>query len=174
MWKKLLFSSLLLIAVSFVVLDALFGIVLKRGERVTVPDFCGANETLLAADERFSVTAEYRYDESPAGTILSQEPPAGSVRKIGEDRERCQVRVVVSMGPETIALPDLTGENGKVAATELRNRGFSVELLTDPAASLSVAGKVTRMEPPAGSFLVTGSAVRLYVSSGLSEAEPEE
>ena len=174
MWKKLLFANLLLIVAGFVVLDSLFGVVSARGERVTIPDFCGTNEGSLAADERFAVTAEYRYDESPAGTILSQEPPAGSIRKIGEDQARCRVRVVVSMGPETVALPDVTGENGKVAAAELRNQGFSVELLTDPSAPLLTAGKVTRMEPPAGSVLQVGGTVRLYVSSGNPEAEPEE
>ncbi len=174
MWKNLLFANLLLAAVCFVVLDALFGVVLPQGERVTVPDFCGATEQSLAADDRFAVTAEYRYDESPAGTILSQEPPAGSIRKIGEDRDRCRVRVVVSMGQETVAVPEVIGENGKVAAAKLRNLGFSVELLTDPKADIRTAGIVTKTDPPAGSVLETGKTVRLWVSPGATDTGYED
>ncbi len=172
MGKKFLFANLLFFGVCFVVLDALFGVALPRGERVTVPDFCGATEQSLAADERFELTAEYRYDESPAGTILSQEPPAGSVRKIGEDRARCSVRVVVSMGPETLTIPDLVGQNGSVAAAELRRMGLSATTEPDPSAAPdTAAGEVTRTDPPAGSAAQAGTVVRLYVSPGGVEYE---
>lgn len=167
MWKKLLFANLLFFAVCFVVLDSLFGVASPRGERIAVPDFCGATEGSLAADERFAVTAEYRYDESPAGTILSQEPPAGSIRKIGEDQARCRVRVVVSMGPEKVTLPDLVGRNAGVAAAELRRMGLSAFSEADPSpAPNTAAGEITKTEPPAGSILQAGDAVRLYVSPG--------
>ena len=165
MLKKLLFANLLSFALSFVVLDSLFGIAGPRGERVTVPDFCGTTEETLAADDRFAVTAEYRYDESPAGTILSQEPPAGSIRKIGEDQARCQMRVVVSMGPEKVTLPDLVGQNASVAAAELRRMGLVVNTRQDDA-SASAAGVVTATNPPAGSVVQVGTTVCLSVSPG--------
>ena len=171
MWKKLLFANLLLAAICFVVLDALFGVTSARGERVTVPDFCGATEETLAADERFAVTAEYRYDDSPAGTILSQEPPAGSVRKIGEDRQKCALRVVVSMGPETVTVPDLVGQNAKVAAAKLRRLGLSVEEKTDCGFDFfnRSAGEVLAVDPPAGSILRVGESVCLTVWEGYIE-----
>lgn len=172
MWKKVLFANLLFFAACFVVSDSLFGIALPRGERVTVPDFCGVSERSAAADETFEFTAEYRYDNSPAGTILSQEPPAGSIRKVGEDRARCKVRVVVSMGPEQVTLPDLVGQNGGVAAAELRRMGLVVTTAPDPsAAPTTAAGEVTAMSPAAGSVLQSGAAVRLYLSPGGVEYE---
>ena len=174
MWKKLLFANLLFAAAVFVVLDSLFGVTAARGERITVPDFRGATEETIAADGRFAVTAEYRYDESPAGTILSQEPAPGSVRKIGEDRKKCELRVVVSMGLETVALPDVVGKNAKVAAAELRNAGFSVELLTDPTAAVHASGIVTRIDPVAGSVLQVGERVTLWVSPGSADTGYED
>lgn len=166
MWKKLLFANLLLAAVLFVTADRLFGILPARGERIIVPDFQGAQEETLAADPRFSVSAEYRYDDSPAGTILSQEPAPGAARKIGEGQARCQLRVVVSMGPECVLIPDLTGQNAAVAAAELRRMGLLVQTQADPALSLFPAGKVTATNPPAGSRLQVGQTVVLSVSSG--------
>ena len=171
MWKKLLFANLLVLALAFVVLDSLFGVASARGERVTVPDFCGASEESLAADARFAVTAEYRYDDRPAGTILSQDPAPGSIRKIGEDQAKCKLRVVVSMGPQIVTIPDLVGQNAKVAAAELRRLGLSVEQETiyDFVFSDRAAGEVVAISPPAGSSLCVGESVRLTVWEGFFE-----
>ena len=171
MLKKLLFANLLAFLTCFVALDSLFGVVSVRGERITVPDFCGMTEEELSADDRFAVTAEYRYDESPAGTILSQEPPAGSIRKIGEDQTKCALRVVVSMGQKTVTVPDLIGQNAKVAAAELRQLGLLVEEITDRRFSALdyAVGEVLAPSPPAGSVLQVGERVELTVWEGFSE-----
>ena len=172
MLKKLLFANLLAFLTCFVVLDSLFGVASARGERMTVPDVCGMTEEALAADERFSVSAEYRYDDRPAGTILSQEPSAGSIRKIGEDQSKCALRVVVSMGPKTVSVPDLVGQNAKVAAAQLRQLGLLVEEISDHRFLLlsdHAVGEVIALSPPAGSVLQVGERVELIVWEGYFE-----
>ena len=105
---------------------------------------------------------------------MEQEPAPGAVRKIGEDQTKYALRVVVSMGPETVALPDAVGKNAKVVAAELRNAGFSVELLTDPTAAVHASGIVTRIDPAAGSVLRVGEKVTLWVSPGSVDTEYED
>lgn len=164
MWKKLLFAGLLFVAVVFVTANALFGFTEPQGVSLTVPDFSGASEQQLAADDRFAVTAEYRYDESPAGTVLSQTPAAGTIRKLRTARDKCELRVVVSMGQEMLPVPDVIGQNAKVAAAELRRMGFLVK--TESISSNAEPGAVVGILPEPGSDLPKGSVVRLLVSNG--------
>ena len=167
MFKKWLFAHLLLFAVAFVTADSLFGVTAPRGETFTVPDLCGMSEADVLADARLDVTSEYRYDDRPAGTVLSQDPPAETARKLGEKNDRCAVRVVVSMGPETAPVPDVVGQPARVAAARLREAGFLVE---EVAVAGGAAGNVVSTAPAAGERLHVGETVRVAVAEGDAEA----
>lgn len=169
MFKKWLFAHLLLFAVTFVVADSLFGILAPRGETFTVPDFAGMREEEVLADGRLAVTSEYRYDETPSGTVIGQDPPVGTARKLGEKAGKCAVRLVVSMGPETAEVPNVIGENARVAAARLREAGFSVEY-TDAETNDGEIGTVASMSPAVGERLRVGETVRVAVIRGETES----
>ena len=168
MLKKWLFANLLVVSVSFVVIDSLFGVLTPRGETFTVPDFSGMREEEVIADKRLTVTSEYRYDDAPAGTVIGQDPPAGTARKLGEDAQTCAVRLVVSMGPETVEVPAVVGEKARIAAARLREAGFAVEAV--PAADENgEVGTVVSTTPAAGTRLRVGETVRISVAQGTAE-----
>ena len=168
--KKLLFANLLAIAVVVVTADAVFGIMAPRGEAIAVPDYTGKNETEAESDGRFEVTAVYRYADEPAGTVLGQTPEAGAPRRTGG--RRIPMKITVSMGPETVTVPDLRGENARVAAAKLRERGLAVERI--PTAEPGAAGTVADMDPKPGTGLRKGSKVRLTVAGEIPENDPEQ
>lgn len=171
MIKKWLFANLTVVAVAFVVTNSLFGFTEPRGETVTVPNVTGMKEEAVTADERFDVIAEYRYDESEAGTVLEQDPPEGAKRKRGEAKERCELRIVVSMGPERVRVPDVIGENASVAAARLREAGLRVELIAKDGAKGN-AGSVAEVSPAAGTGVKVGDTVRVFVAVSGKEALP--
>ena len=171
MIKKWLFANLTVVAVAFVVANSLFWFTEPRGETVTVPNVTGMKEEAVTADERFEVIAEYRYDESEAGTVLEQDPPEGARRKRGEAKERCELRIVVSMGPETVRVPDVIGKNAKVAAAELREAGLRVELIAKNGAKGN-AGSVAEVSPAAGTGVKVGDTVRVFVVVSGAEKLP--
>lgn len=169
MFKKWLFAHLLLFAVTFVVADSLFGIAAPRGETVTLPDFAGMREEDVLADDRLAVTSEYRYDDAPAGTVIGQDPPVGTARRYGGKAGKCAVRIVVSMGHETAEVPNVIGENARVAAARLREAGFAVELVaaeTDDGEQ----GTVLSVSPTVGSRLRVGETVRAEVAQVTTDA----
>ena len=152
---------------------------------VEVPDVTGLDETeaksRLAALQVnregvcFTVTAEYRYDaDTPRGTVLSQTPTAGSRRKVTPGIRPCPVTVVVSLGKETAAVPDLCGKTLREAETLLRSLGFVAEVRVQTAgnravtvaegATASLAGTtVIAVSPPAGTEAELGETVTLTV-----------
>jgi serine/threonine-protein kinase len=81
------------------------------------------------------------------------------------------VTIVVSTGPELVAIPDVSGQSEADAVAALEGAGFSVEVQSED--SLDVAGGVTiRTEPTAGDAVQPGSPVTLVVSAGEPEPEP--
>jgi serine/threonine-protein kinase len=135
--------------------------------RVTIPDFCGSVYSAGTVDpELFDINIEYKFDNSsPAGMIISQYPPAGAARMVKKGERRCALTLMLSRGPETIILPDFTGDNCAEAELELRSLGFSVSIVQQYSAT-ALAGTVISTSPPAYSDLPTGATVTLYVSLG--------
>ncbi len=163
MGKKLLFSILLLAALSFVTADSLFGILKPGGTSVTIPDYCGAQEDTIVPPEWMQLKTDYRYDPGiPAGTVISQVPAGGTVRKISEKRS-CEVTLTVSLGTESREVPAVTGQDVREASAELRRQGFSVR--EEPVYG-GTEGRVQRTDPPAGSRMSIGGTVTVYVGAG--------
>lgn len=160
----LLFAFLSLSALSWCVADALLGLSLPDTETLAVPDLVGGSETALQEYDWLEAVISYRYDEAEAGTVLSQDPPAGSLRK-KNDRLPTRVRLVVSLGTEKQTIPDLAGLDAHEGAASLRSAGFAVEEIRVPGGT---AGAIDRTDPPAGTELEAGSTVRLYVHAGES------
>jgi eukaryotic-like serine/threonine-protein kinase len=113
-------------------------------------------------DEGFKSDIDQRESDAPEGTVFEQDPPAGA-----EADEGSTVRIAVSRGPATVAVPDVVGGREDVAEDELEDAGFdvrTVEVFSDEA-----EGVVVAQNPSGGDQAERGSSVRINVSKGRGE-----
>jgi beta-lactam-binding protein with PASTA domain len=129
---------------------------------VPVPSVVGlalgqASERLRALGLELDV-ASRRFDGSPAGTILAQEPGEGA-----ELRRGAVVTVVVSDGPAPVEVPNLRGRRVADAVAELEALGLKVEVIRrgGPAALLT-PDRVYDQDPGPGRTLRPGESVILW------------
>ena len=163
--KGLLFSFLLLLAVSFTVFDFLFSPLAQEGQVVQIPDYRGQQQDKLSLPLWMNTTVEYRYDsDAEVGTVLFQSPVGGSRRKLTQEYPSCNVTLYVSLGQQYAALPNVIGNDVRVASARLRSLGFSVA--TQFRQSPYEEGRVLSMSPPFGDLLPVGQQITLTVSAG--------
>ncbi|MCL2881320.1 MAG: PASTA domain-containing protein [Coriobacteriia bacterium] len=98
------------------------------------------------------------YSSEPKGTILSQNPRAGSRIQTGS-----AVVVSVSGGTEQVVVPDLYGLSKDEAVTRLEDLGLLVSDISE--ASQMRAGTVISTSPGGGTRLRIGDTVVLHVAS---------
>lgn len=142
--------------------DSAVDLVVSKGRRpIKVRDWVGesADEAEQALTDKGLVVervAEEYDDEVPAGDVLSQTPASGTLFR-GQT-----VQLVVSRGPELVAVPDGLVAMGVEAAEErLREAGFAVEI-EEGSAYLGL-GFVMEVDPGSGTLLPKGSTVTLYL-----------
>jgi len=133
-------------------------------ELLGVPDVGGLSEQAAKAAlrrEGFKVHASRQYDEAaPQGTVIGQSPDPATKLERG-----ATVTIVVSLGPQPVTIPDVTGQPATKASGTLTGLG----LIVTESAEFSVdvpKDHVIRTEPPVGTQLPKGSAVTLVVSKG--------
>lgn len=158
------FLVLLLLAAVWCVADFLLGLTEPSPPTVTVPALIGESERAAEDYPFLEITATYLYNEAPAGTVLEQEPAAGSTRRLSE-RHPIRMTLTVSLGPKTVEIPALVGTDAREAVGALRALGFAVEEIRLPG---GIAGAVERTEPRAGETATTGSTVRVWIYAGES------
>jgi serine/threonine-protein kinase len=91
-------------------------------------------------------------DDVPAGQVIGTDPAAGA-----EVPRDSTVRVLVSKGPELIAVPDVTGRTVEEAAAALEAAGLTVSGVTG-----NPRGTVLATDPPAGEQVPRGTGVELF------------
>ncbi len=74
---------------------------------------------------KFKVTTKQYSDEYAAGQVISQSPKAGEITEIGTT-----VEVVLSLGPSSIKMPDITGLSADAAKLKLCEAGFTYQNIT--------------------------------------------
>ncbi len=150
--------------------DGTVRLVISRGSnKVTVPDLVG--QTVGYAESKLQEVGlspdrqPDAYSDSVAeGSIISQEPPAGT-----EVQKGSSVKYVVSKGPEPpaqVTVPDLRGETVDAAEALLANAGLSLGSVTEEFSSTVPAGQVISQNPAANQTVDEGSAVSIVVSKG--------
>ena len=152
--------SLALIALTSAIVTMRFAI---HGAEVKIPGFQGltAQQALAkAADLGVEMTIDNRFysAEVPAGRILSQSPAPGAVV-----RREWHVRCIESLGPQTVAIPNLVGQPQRAAIIELRRHGLEVGAIVrmnSPAAPETVIAQ----DPPPGAAGVEKPSVALLIS----------
>lgn len=96
-----------------------------------------------------------------AGVVISQDPEPGVSLPLGET-----ITIVVSLGTQVVAIPDVRGEDVDGATAALDELGFVVDVIEESSNSVE-AGLVIRSEPVTEA--PSGSLVTLVVSSGPSD-----
>jgi beta-lactam-binding protein with PASTA domain len=135
-------------------------VVLSRGPRMTaVPDQQGRGKGEARSaleDAGFSVTTSTAHSGSvPKGSVVSQSPAGGSARP------GSSVELVISSGPEMVAVPDVFKKSEHDAKAALKKAGFSVDVTYDRGKP--VLGTVYAQSSPAGAKAAKGSTVTITV-----------
>lgn len=96
-----------------------------------------------------------RYDgEVPAGHVIEQQPRAGALVKRGS-----AIEVTLSLGPQQIAVPELTGQSLQSAQVRLAMAGLSLGRTLSVYSPGQAPGSVVGQTPAAGSRLEPGATV---------------
>ncbi len=132
--------------------------------RLSVPEVVNTNlDAATARLESMGLSmevAEKVYDDNTLpGTIVEQKPQQGTQVKNGET-----VSVVVCLGPESAAVPDLDGMTQEEAANALAPLGLHVGVVTHRQDSDAPRGTVIEQYPEQGEVLENGGAVNLTLS----------
>jgi serine/threonine-protein kinase len=133
---------------------------------VVVPDWIGLEQReAVASAARLSLgfeVAEMRHDPGVAvDRIVQQEPPGGTQVRRGRT-----IRVVVSLGGETLAVPSLIGQPARQAELALIRHGFTPGWETRIHDDTAPGSQVIGVAPVAGSLSVPGERVHRLVSGG--------
>ncbi len=116
------------------------------------------DNALAALDKRGlvgSVEAEAYDDTVPAGSVISQDPPSGTLTA-GEE-----VSLVVSLGPELVEVPRVLAYGIDAATAKLEEQGFEVKVLNDD--SYVGLGFVVGTDPGGGEDAPAGSTITLFI-----------
>lgn len=128
-------------------------------EPLDVPDLEGSS---LADAQRaiedsgliIAVTEEYS-DDVAEGVVISQDPASATTLYRGDE-----VRVVVSLGPELVAVPNVVGMQESQAVEAIRAAGFEVEV---EYVLGGYFGTVRMQDPGADAMMRPGTVIKLTV-----------
>ncbi|WP_374727450.1 Stk1 family PASTA domain-containing Ser/Thr kinase [Haloactinomyces albus] len=134
----------------------------KAIEKKNVPNVVGrslerATSTLESAG--FTVTSQQTDSPKPQGTVISQEPSAGSSARPGSE-----VALTVSNGSQ-ITVPELRSMSASEAEKALKEAGWNGDLDTEKRVThdRSLDEKVVGSSPEAGSTIGKDESITLYI-----------
>ena len=152
---------------SFEIGDAITLTYTPRAGSVMVPPIQGLlYDAAVAQATAVGLTieiAEERVDPTtPIGQIISQDPAATVLLPAGSP-----IRVVVSKGGPSVAIPNVEGQATDAAQQVLIGAPFLFNVTLAEEQSTSVTkGRVIRTEPPIGTSVASGSSVTVVISGG--------
>ncbi len=137
-----------------------------HGREVTIPKLVGmspfeAERAGAASGLQVVVERQFYSADIPEGKIMSQMPPPET-----KVRRGWSVRVAQSLGPQRVAIPNVTGGSERVAELNIRRRGLSLGSTAHlhlPGAPLD---QVISQSPPANASGVSAPKISLLVSDG--------
>jgi beta-lactam-binding protein with PASTA domain/tRNA A-37 threonylcarbamoyl transferase component Bud32 len=131
-------------------------------EQVTIPDEAGKDEAAAANDlGRVGLQTSTTQQPSttvPSGKVISTNPAAGTQVDKGSS-----VTLIVSSGPQQVAVPDVVGMTKAEATKKLQDAGFKVQSQSQATANSADDGRVVDQNPDAGQTEPQGSTVTIYV-----------
>ena len=121
----------------------------------------GAKSALNAAEMALGTVAEKFDEEAAAGTVLSQDPGAGTPVRHGTP-----VALVVSKGPQPIPVPSVIGKSEDDAVAAIEAAGLTAEVSPDEVFDRNVPEGDVAGQAPANGTLARGGTVTLTISKG--------
>ena len=160
------------VAVAFVIFN--WGVMPRlvgQGDQVEVPALSGLtleDAALKLHESGLAVrdTLERTSSNMPAGLIMDQEPLSG--RMVKPDRS---VRLVISAGGRSRAVPTLTGQTLRFARMSLGSEGYLLgDVIRVPMDNVP-PDFIMASDPPAGTVLGLGRPVHLLVSAAPAQQD---
>ncbi len=135
-----------------------------RGSEVELPSVVGkgaseAKQILDSKQLEMKITDRV-FSERPANEVIQQSPPAGEEMKTGQD-----VRVVLSLGPQTVSVPSLAGTSLHAAEIQMIQAGLQLGEVSTCYLPGMPADQVVGQDPPAGNR-AAAPRVDLLISEG--------
>ena len=137
------------------------------GSKISIPSIAGLSQSdALAALQPLGlhlVVGSRAFSEDiPSGKIISSNPGGG-----GHLSKGGTVIVLLSKGPERIAVPSITGMTPDAASAALIAAGLKVGTTTQNYSSTITTGMVIDGDPVSGTPVRRGSLVNLVISKGI-------
>ena len=120
-----------------------------------------AKNALNAAGMALGTVTEQFDDKAAAGSVLSQDPAAGTPARHGTP-----VQIAVSKGPQPIPVPAVVGKAKDDAVAAVKAAGLTAEVAPDEVFDRNVPKGAVVSQSPADGTLIRGGTVTLTVSKG--------
>jgi len=135
-----------------------------HGQEVQVPVIVGltpADATRAVANLGLQIEVERQYysPQIPEGRIMTQLPLPGT-----KVRRGWQLRVAQSLGPQRVAIPDVTNQSERAAEWNLRRRGLDLASTAEMQLPGSPADQVLAQSPPANANQVAAPKTSLLIT----------
>ena len=156
-------GRLLAMALLLLLLGGVLAYALTRPESVLVPTVIGKTQPNAEAalqDAGFEVAVKSVPNDAEPGTVLEQDPLAGSKADKGST-----VTITVSTGLGTVPVPDVAGKPEKRALKTLRDAGLRPKERQRSSGTVK-RGLAIGTVPEAGAELERGKPITLLVSTG--------
>jgi beta-lactam-binding protein with PASTA domain len=162
---RMLLLALVLVTVALI--SALTAMQLAiHGREVAIPKLVGmgpfeAERAGAASGLQVVVERQFYSADIPEGKIMTQMPPPGT-----KVRRGWSVRVAQSLGPQRVAIPDVTGGSERVADLNIRRRGLTIGSVARVNLPDAPIDQVISQSPPANASGVSAPKISLLVSDG--------
>src|SRR5208282_538742 len=137
-----------------------------HGREVAIPKLVGmspleAERAGAASGLQVVVERQFYSPDIPEGKIMTQMPPPGT-----KVRRGWSVRVAQSLGPQRVAIPDVTGGSERVAELNIRRRNLSLGSVAHINLADAPLDQVLSQSPPPNASGVAAPKINLLVSDG--------
>ncbi len=141
-----------------------------HGREVAIPKLVGmtvleAERAVSAAGLQITIERQFYSSDIPEGRVMTQMPPPGT-----KVRRGWMVRVAQSLGPQRVAIPDVTGQSERVAEMNIRRRSLDLASIAQVNLPDTMADQVVSQNPPANASGVAAPKISLLVSNGPESA----
>ena len=135
-----------------------------HGQEVEVPAIVGltpadAGRSVAGLGLQIEVERQYYSPQIPEGRIMTQLPLPGT-----KVRRGWQLRVAQSLGPQRVAIPDVTNQSERAAEWNIRRRGLDLASTAEMQLPGTPADQVLAQSPPANANQVAAPKTSLLVT----------
>lgn len=143
-----------------------------HGAEVRIPSFKGltvsqATEKALSMGLDIGVESRYYSVDIPEGHIVGQSPAPGAVV-----RRNWHVRLIESLGPQRVAIPNVTDLDQRVASIQIRRDSLELGTTASIPWSYAPIGSVIAQSPAPGAAGVARPTVSLLLAAPPANSSP--